>query len=70
MRAQKPKMVIRMTQTNNNSMFISRAGGVTYLCSLNGQKLIIDQNTAQKSDEEILNYYKSMNVFQTNERRC
>lgn len=57
-----------MTQENN--VFISRAGGVTYLCSLNGQKLIIDKNMEQKSDEEIISYYKSMNVFQTNGRRC
>lgn len=53
-----------------NDVFISRAGGVTYLCSLNGQKLIIDKNMEQKSDEEIISYYKSMNVFQTNGRRC
>ena len=57
-----------MTQENN--VFISRAGGVTYLCNLNGQKLIIDENMEQKSDEEIISYYKSMNVFQTNGRRC
>ena len=54
-----------------NNMFISRAGGVTYLCSLNGQKLIIDKNMSEKSDEEIISYYKSMNVFrENNERRC
>ena len=58
-----------MTQENN--VFISRAGGVTYLCSLNGQKLIIDENMAKKSDEEIISHYKSLNVFKgNNERRC
>ena len=54
-----------------NNVFISRAGGVTYLCSLNGQKLIIDKNMSEKTDEEIISHYASMNVFkETNERRC
>ena len=61
-------MVIKMAQ---NNVFISRAGGVTYLCSLNGQKLIIDKNMSEKTDEEIISHYISMNVFkETNERRC
>lgn len=54
-----------------NNIFISRVGGVTYLCNLNGQKLIIDKNMSEKSDEEIITHYKSLNVFkETNERRC
>lgn len=54
----------------NNNMFVNRVNGITYLCSLNGQKMIVDKNLEQKSDDEIISYYTSLNVFTINERRC
>lgn len=68
MRGYVQEMVIRMHQQNN--LFLSKSGEQVYICSFNGQKLVVDEKIAKKSEEEIINYYKSMNVFKNNNGRC
>ncbi len=56
----------------NNNVFISRAGGVTYVCNANGQKIIVDdKRLLEMADSELIKHYQSLNIFkETNERRC
>ena len=71
MRVLKQGTGIKMEQKNN--IFISRAGGVTYVCNTaNGQKLIVDDpRLLEMSNDELIKHYCSLNIFKSlNERRC
>jgi hypothetical protein len=60
-----------MTQANN--IFISRAGGLVYVCNTaTGQKLIVDDpKMLEMSNDDLIKLYCSLNIFKSsNERRC
>lgn len=47
-----------------DDIFISKLGGVTYVCCTNGKKLLVDNPDLLKmSKKNLVDYFRVLNVF-------